>query len=180
GGEAAGWLAASLQLLTFEARRLQPGAKAVISRLTEIIFVQAVRLWIASQPMAQGGWLGALRDPQIGAALALIHHTPAQPWSVAPRAGEVAMSRSPFAARFTALVGEPPLTYLTRWRLHLATSLLRDGRLSVREVAERVGYASTAAFSKAFKRRFGAAPALYTHRQTIRRDRQPVTPLSGS
>jgi AraC-like DNA-binding protein len=176
GGEAAEWLTSSLQLLAFEARTLRPGAKAVISRLTEIIFVQAVRLWIASQPLAQGGWLGALRDPQIGAALTLIHQAPAQAWRVATLAREVAMSRSPFAARFTALVGEPPLTYLTRWRLHLATSLLQDGRLSVSEVAARVGYASTAAFSKAFKRRFGAAPALYTHRQTRRGDRQPVTP----
>ena len=73
-----------------------------------------------------------------------------------------------------------PRTYLTRWRMHLATSLLRDGRLSVREVAERAGYASIAAFSKAFKRRFGAAPALYAHRQTMHGDRRPVTPLSGS
>jgi transcriptional regulator GlxA family with amidase domain len=131
---------------------------------------------MASQPMAQGGWLGALRDPQIGAALALLHHDPAQSWSVATMARAVAMSRSPFAARFMALVGEPPLTYLTRWRMHLATSLLRDGRLSVSEVAGRVGYASAAAFSKAFKRRFGAAPMFYVQRQTTRGGGQPVTP----
>jgi AraC-like DNA-binding protein len=91
-------------------------------------------------------------------------------------AREVAMSRSPFAARFTALVGEPPLTYLTRWRMHLASGLLRDGRLPVREVAERVGYTSTAAFSKAFKRRFGAAPGLYAHRQAPGGGKQPVAP----
>ncbi len=149
---------------------MQPRAgchEGKLSHLTEIIFVQAVHIWIASQPMGQGEWLGALCEPQIGAALTLIHHAPEQPWSVAAMAREVAMSGSPFAARFTALVGEPPLTYLTRWRLHLPTSLLRDGRLPESAVAERGGYASAAAFSKAFKCRFGAAPAHYSHRQRL-------------
>jgi AraC-like DNA-binding protein len=163
GSEAEDWLASTLQLLAFEARQARPGAKTVISRLTEIIFVQAVRAWMENQPAGQRGWLGALRDPQIGTALELIHHAPERPWSVATLAREVAMSRSPFAARFTALVGEPPLAYLTHWRMHRAARLLRSDSLSVGEVAERVGYESAAAFSKAFKRCFGQAPGAYRH-----------------
>ena len=136
----------------------------MISRLTEIIFVQAMRLWMASQPAGQGGWLGALRDPHIGAALGLIHRAPERPWSVAALAREVAMSRSPFAARFTTLVGEPPLAYVTRWRMHLAARHFRSDSLSVSEVADRVGYKSAAALSKAFKRCFGLAPGTYRRR----------------
>jgi AraC-like DNA-binding protein len=163
GSEAEEWLASTLRLLAFEARQARPGAKAVISRLTEIIFVQAVRAWMENQPAGQGGWLGALRDPQIGAALELIHREPERSWSVSTLAREVAMSRSPFAARFTALVGEPPLAYLTRWRMHRAARLLQSDNLPVGEVAERVGYESAAAFSKAFKRRFDMAPSAYRH-----------------
>src|SRR5439155_5527801 len=130
----------TLQLLAFEAHHARPGVQTMISRLTEIIFVQAMRLWMASQPAGQGGWLGALRDPQIGAALGLMHRAPERDWSVAALAREVAMSRSPFAARFTALVGEPPLAYLTRWRMHRAARLLHGDHLPVGEVARRVGY----------------------------------------
>jgi AraC-like DNA-binding protein len=157
-GAAEEWLASTLQLLFYEARHDRPGAKAMLSRLTDVIFVQAVRIWMTNQPAEQAGWLGGLRDPQIGTALGLIHQAPERAWSVSALAREVAMSRSPFAARFTALVGEPPLAYLTRWRMHLALSLLQSDGLSVSEVAERVGYESAAAFSKAFKRRFGLAP----------------------
>jgi transcriptional regulator GlxA family with amidase domain len=126
--------------------------------LLDIIFVQALRVWIASEPQSSGGWLGALRDPQIGAALSLMHREPDRAWSVDSLAQAVSMSRSPFAARFSALVGEPPLTYLTRWRMYLASSLLASERLNVGEVAARIGYQSDAAFSKAFKRHFGYAP----------------------
>src|SRR5262249_29783911 len=141
-----------------------PGVQTVISRLTEIMFVQAVRVWMASQPAGQGGWLGALRDPHIGAALGLIHRAPERPWSVAALAPAVAMSRSPFATRFTALVGEPLLAYVTRWRMSLAARYLRSDRLAVSDVADRVGYTSAASLSKAFKRCFGVAPGTYRRR----------------
>ena len=166
-GQAEAWLASTLQLLAFEARHARPGVQTVISRLTEIMFVQAVRVWMTSQPAGQGGWLGALRDPHIGAALGLIHRTPAHPWSVAALARAVAMSRSPFAARFTALVGEPPLTYVTRWRMALAARYLRSDHLAVSNVADRVGYTSAAALSKAFKRCFGVAPGTYRRRTPL-------------
>ena len=141
--------------------------QTVLSRLTEIMFVQAVRVWMASQPAGQGGWLGALRDPHIGAALGLIHRAPERPWSVAALARAVAMSRSPFAARFTTLVGEPPLAYITRWRMHLVARHFRSDRLSVSDVADRVGYTSAAALSKAFRRCFGVAPGTYRRRTAL-------------
>jgi len=141
----------------------------LIARLMDIIFVQAVRTWVEAQPHDQGGWLGALRDPQIGAALALIHREPSRDWSVSTLAHEVAMSRSIFAAKFNSLVGAPPLTYLTRWRLWQAARLLAEEKLSVGETALRVGYESEAAFSKAFKRQFGQPPLAYRRGHSGRR-----------
>src|SRR5262249_59191954 len=100
-----------------EARRERPGSETRVARLIDIILVRAVGGWVEEQPQDQGGWLGALRDPQIGAAIGLIHREPQRNWSVSELAREVAMSRSIFAAKFSSLVGEPPLTYVTNWRL---------------------------------------------------------------
>lgn len=157
-GRMAAWLEATLKMLADEARHPRHGSEMVLSRLIDVVFVQALREWIEDLPPDQGGWLGALRDRQIGAALSLMHREPARAWSVAELAKEVSMSRSPFAAKFTALVGEPPLTYLTRWRMHVAAELLSDGEHGIKEVATRVGYEAETAFSKAFKRVKGMAP----------------------
>lgn len=175
GEQAAEWLGPTLALLADESRRDQAGSAVVVTRLTEVVFVQAVRVWIAQQAEGHGGWLGALRDPQIGAALALIHRKPEHDWSVAGLAREVGMSRSPFAARFRALVQAAPLAYLSRWRMHLAASLLRDDHLTVSAVIERIGYESEAAFSKAFKRRFGIPPRSFRSRasRAAERDAPP-------
>ena len=108
--------------------------------------------------------MGALRDRHVGAALALVHRSPDRDWTNASLAEAVGMSRSRFAARFTALVGEPPVTYLSRWRLETAAGLLQDGALGLGEIASRVGYESEAAFSKAFRRRFGAPPGAWRRR----------------
>jgi AraC-like DNA-binding protein len=159
------WLEPTLRMLGDEARHPRPGTEILIARLIDIILVQAVRVWLEKQPNDQGGWLGALRDPQIGAALGLIHREPQRNWSVSAMAHEVAMSRSIFAAKFSSLVGEPPLTYLTHWRLWQASRLLAEGNLSVGETALRVGYESEAAFSKAFKRQFGQSPLAYRRAQ---------------
>jgi AraC-like DNA-binding protein len=164
-GRSAEWLEPTLRMLAEEARHPRPGSETLVARLIDIIFVQAVRVWLETQPSAQGGWLGALRDPQIGAALGLLHHEPQRAWSVQTLAHEVAMSRSPFAARFTALVGEPPLAYLTRWRMQLAAEFLLRERLNVSEVAGRIGYDSEAAFSKAFKRHYGQSPLAFRRQQ---------------
>jgi AraC-like DNA-binding protein len=111
-----------------------------------------------NDPAARTGWLGALQDPQIGRALALVHRDPAREWTVAALAAEAMMSRSAFAARFTALVGEPAMQYVTRWRMHTALGWLDDDGVTVAELAGRLGYRSEAAFSRAFKRIVGVAP----------------------
>jgi len=161
GNHDAAWLGPTFGLLADEARRGLEGSSVIMTRLTEIVFVQAVRTWIARQPPGHGGWLGALRDPQIGAALALMHRKPGQAWSVAALAREVGMSRSTFAARFRSLVKSTPLAYLSHWRMYLAASLLRNDQLTLAAITERIGYESEAAFSKAFKRHFGIPPSAY-------------------
>lgn len=149
---------ATIDLIADEVRQPQPGGEAVISRLCDIVVIQAIRSWIDTEPAAQSGWLGALRDPQIGAAMARVHAEPEHGWSVASLAEHVSMSRSAFAARFTELVGEPVMAYVTNWRMHVALDLLRAGELNVGEVAARVGYDSEASFSRAFKRVMGRPP----------------------
>jgi AraC-like DNA-binding protein len=161
---AAEWLEATLRFLAWETREARPGTETIVSRLTDVLFVQVLRAWIESLPEGRGGWMGALRDRQVGAALALVHRAPERDWTNASLAEAVGMSRSRFAARFTALVGEPPLAYVSRWRLETAAGLLQDGALSLAEVAARVGYESEAAFSKAFRRRFGTPPGAYRRR----------------
>jgi AraC-like DNA-binding protein len=148
----------SLELMAAEARALRPGSEAVVTRLGDILVIQAIRTWIETDPAARTGWLGALRDREIGRALALVHRDPARRWTVAALAGEVAMSRSAFAARFTELVGEPAMAYVARWRMHVALSALAEERATVAELADRLGYRSDAAFSRAFKRVIGIAP----------------------
>ena len=148
----------TLRLIATETRHPRPGGEAVITRLSDILVIQAIRAWIGTADAAQAGWLGALRDPQIGAALALIHSDPARAWTVAELAGELAMSRSAFAARFTELVGEPVVQYLTRWRMQVATEALREDGATVAELAGALGYRSEAAFARAFKRVVGVAP----------------------
>jgi AraC-like DNA-binding protein len=147
-----------VRLLAAEAQELQPGGEAVITRLADILVIQAVRAWIETDPAAQAGWLGALQHPQIGRALALIHEDPARDWSVATLAHELAMSRSAFAARFTQLVGEPVMQYVTRWRMYVAHDLLRRDGVAVAELAGQLGYRSEAAFARAFKRVLGTSP----------------------
>jgi len=162
--DAAGWLGSTLRQLVYEARSPRPGSQIMVTRLTDLIFIQAVRTWLAAQPKDGGGWLGALRDRQIGQALGLMHRNPADNWSVESLANQVSMSRSKFAARFKRLVGESPLAYLSHMRLDLAATLLADGDLTVREVSQRVGYDSETAFSTIFKRRYGSPPGLYRKR----------------
>ena len=152
------WMRSTLELLAEETQHVQPGGEAVVSRLCDIVIIQAIRTWIERDPAARTGWLGALRDERIGTAIARMHADPANDWTVARLAEEVAMSRSAFAARFTNLVGEPAMQYLTRWRMHVALDLLQSGELTVAAVAARVGYQSEAAFSRAFKRTIGTTP----------------------
>jgi len=154
----AGWLHSTLALMAAEARELRPGGETVITRLADILVIQAIRSWIEEDPAAQTGWLGALQDRQIGRAVALIHREPTRAWTVSSLAAEAAMSRSAFAARFTQLVGEPAMHYVARWRMHVAMTWLREEGVGVGEMAGRLGYRSEAAFSRAFKRFIGVPP----------------------
>jgi AraC-like DNA-binding protein len=152
------WMQGTFSLMAAEAKQARPGGEAVITRLADIVAIQAIRSWIENDPAAQRGWLGALRDPQIGPAITLIHREPERDWTVAALAREVAMSRSAFAARFRELVGEPVMQYVTRWRMQVAHDALRADGASAAEVAARFGYRSEAAFSRAFKRVVGIGP----------------------
>ena len=148
----------TLRLMATEARELRPGGETVITRLGDILVIQAIRSWLDGDAAPRTGWLGALQDPHVGRAIALIHREPARAWTVASLAGEVAMSRSAFAARFTELVREPPMEYVTRWRMHVALAALREDGAAVAELASRLGYRSEAAFARAFKRVIGVPP----------------------
>ena len=152
------WMHSTLRLMASEASELRPGGEAVITRLGDILVIQAIRAWMESDPAAQRGWLGALQDPQIGRAISNVHRDPARNWTVASLAHELAMSRSAFAARFTELVGEPVMSYVTRWRMHVAVAALEDEGATVGQLADQLGYRSEAAFSRAFKRVIGVSP----------------------
>ncbi|HLU54194.1 MAG TPA: AraC family transcriptional regulator [Pseudonocardia sp.] len=164
GGPQAEWMQSTLRLIAAEAAAVRPGGEAVLTRLSDILVIQTLRGWIEHDPAAQRGWLGALRDPQIGRAISLIHREPARDWTVAALANELAMSRSAFAARFTELVREPAMHYVTRWRMQVARHWLAEGDATVSEVAGRLGYQSEAAFSRAFKRVTGVSPGTLTRR----------------
>jgi AraC-like DNA-binding protein len=163
GGETAAgpWLAQTVRLLANEATAERPGATTVVNRLCDALFVYLLRGHLAALPADETTWLRALVDPQIGTALRLIHGEPAAPWTVAKLAAGVGMSRSAFAARFTDLIGEAPMAYVTRWRLRTAAIALRTTGRDVAEVATSAGYESTAAFSKAFRRLIGEPPGAY-------------------
>jgi AraC-like DNA-binding protein len=160
-GPGAQWLTSSIRFSLTEAAGQRAGAGTVLAKLSELMFVEAIRRYIESLPPEQTGWLAGLRDRFVGKTLALIHSKPSHPWTVEELAGAVGLSRSALADRFTALVGQPPMQYLTRWRLQLAANLLRSGARNVATVAAEVGYDSEAAFSRAFKRELGVAPAVW-------------------
>jgi AraC-like DNA-binding protein len=167
GGPHDEWMQSTLRLVAAEAARVRPGGEAVITRLSDILVIQALRDWMEHAPAAQRGWLGALRDPLIGRAITLIHRDPAREWTVASLAGELSMSRSAFAARFTGLVGEPAMQYLTRLRMQVALNALRDEGATVAELASRLGYRSHAAFARAFKRVLGVSPGEARRRSAL-------------
>jgi AraC-like DNA-binding protein len=155
------WLETTLHYITAELAITQLGFQTVIARLVDVLFIQAVRAYIAQIPNDQRNWLRALTDPEMVVVLSLMQRSPEKAWTVASLAEQVSMSRSAFAARFTDLVGQPPMQYLTTWRMVKATELLRESQLGLKDVATLVGYESEVAFSKAFKRWSGIAPNFY-------------------
>ena len=162
-GRAAQGFTEIVHLIAREAAEPRLGAEVTLRRLTELLFIQIIRVWLGQQAQASSGWLAALRDPSISTALGLIHQSPERGWKVEELAEAVALSRAVFSARFTSLVGEPPIKYLTRWRMHQATRLLKND-VEVDKIAELLGYESEVAFRKAFKREVGMPPATYRKR----------------
>jgi AraC-like DNA-binding protein len=165
-GQMMPWLEVTLKFIVCEATSQLPGTEITVARLTDILFIQTVRAYIAALPGCDGDQKGigcclrALVDEQIGRALRLIHARPNQSWTVAELASQIGMSRSAFSSRLTMLVGVPPLIYVTRWRMHKAGDMMRQGKVSTARIARLVGYESEAAFSKAFKRETGMAPGI--------------------
>lgn len=161
--EEGSWLQNTLRFIAREAREIRPGGETVITHLADILIIQAIRTWIDRAPEADRGWLAALRDKQVGRALAAIHREPEKDWTVDALAREVGMSRSGFSARFTHLVGESAKRYLTQWRMQLARAQLQETSDSLSILADRLGYQSEAAFCRAFKRVFGVPPGSFRH-----------------
>jgi AraC-like DNA-binding protein len=153
-------------LLATEMARDAPGQEAVLDRLLDVALVTALRAWAARPGTGAPGWYLAHGDPVVGPALRLVHDRPAEPWTVSTMAATVGVSRATLARRFTDLVGEPPMSYLTGWRIALAADLLADPALTVAGIARRVGYATPFALSTAFRRVTGTSPA--GHRAALR------------
>jgi AraC-like DNA-binding protein len=156
-----GWLATTLRHTIEEADATHPGSSAMLARLTEILYLDVLRRYMQQLPSGRSGWLAGVNDPEVGRALRLLHARPERPWTVEDLAHQVGASRSALAQRFTELIGEAPMRYLTGWRIQLAKHLIMQAGLPIAEVADRVGYESEAAFNRAFKRHVGVPPVAW-------------------
>jgi AraC-like DNA-binding protein len=163
---AADWIRSTFEYAAHEAAAGRQGSAAVLAKLSELLFVEAVREHARNLPPEGTGWLAGLRDPGVGRALALMHGDVAHPWSVEELGRNAGMSRSGLADRFTRLIGISPMHYLADWRLQMAGRMLRESPDPLARIAERIGYESEAAFSRAFKKKFGQAPATWRRAET--------------
>jgi len=157
------WLEDSIRFSVNEADASRAGGEAVLAKLSEVLFVETLRAYIAQLPAEQTGWLAGARDAEVGRTLALMHRNPAHPWTIASLAKEAGLSRSVLAERFRHYLNETPMAYLTRWRLQLGAQMLASTSYSVAQIASEVGYESEAAFNRAFKREFENPPARFRH-----------------
>jgi AraC-like DNA-binding protein len=155
------WLDSFLTITLAESKGQRAGSQNVLARMSELMFIEVVRRHLEHMPAEQTGWLAGLRDRIVGRTLSLLHGRPARGWTLEELASSVGTSRSVLAERFTALLGEPPMQYLTKWRMQLASQLLLSGHASVAGIARQVGYESEAAFSRAFKKLVGQPPATW-------------------
>jgi AraC-like DNA-binding protein len=165
----ASWLENSIGYAMAEATRRRPGCAALLSKLSEALFVESLCRYMDQMPPESTGWIAGVRDSIVGRALALLHADPSHPWTVAALAREAGASRSILAERFTHFLDEPPMSYLANWRLQLGARMLETTRHTVNQVAAEVGYESEAAFNRAFKREFGLPPARYRRAWTAQR-----------
>jgi len=161
------WLENSIRYSVGDESSSNAGTGLVLAKLSEVLFVETLRRYINTLPPDQIGWLGGARDPFIGQALALVHKTPAYPWTIPELARRVGLSRTQFAERFRHFLGEPPMAYLARWRVKLGAEILHSTEDSVAQVAATVGYGSEAAFNRAFKREFDCPPAQFRRQRNV-------------
>ncbi|MBV8890367.1 MAG: AraC family transcriptional regulator [Acidobacteria bacterium] len=159
--ESGRWLETSIRFSVNEADLSRAGGEAVLAKLSEVLFVETLRTYIAQLPPDQTGWLAGARDGEVGKTLALMHRSPARPWTLASLAKEAGVSRSVLAERFRHYLNESPMAYVTRWRLQLGAQMLMLTSHSVAQIAPEVGYESEAAFNRAFKRQFTVPPARF-------------------
>jgi AraC-like DNA-binding protein len=160
-GLSSAWVTTFASQLTEESRLGRPGADTVLTRLAELMFIEVLRRYLADLPQGQTGWLAGLGDEVVGRVLTLLHARPAHPWTLPDLAREAGSSRSDVSRRFTELVGESPMQYLTQWRMQVAANLLAQSGAKVAAIASDVGYESEAAFSRAFKKATGFAPGAW-------------------
>lgn len=172
-GLSEGWIAAFAHQALEESKPARAGAEQVLTRLAELMFIEVLRDYVANLPPDQTGWLAGLADPVVAGALARLHADPARAWTLEQLAVEVAASRSRLAERFTRLVGQPPMQYLAAWRMQVAAGMLTQGNSKVSSVGIAVGYDSEAAFSRAFKKATGMAPATWRMRMRTTSHDQP-------
>jgi AraC-like DNA-binding protein len=163
-GELLSWIAATLRMIENASVATDAGMQVVVSKFADILFVQMVRTYLLAPRDGERGWLAAMADPRVAPAMRCIHEQPGERWTVEALAAAAGMSRSVFFERFTELVGESPARYLNRWRMYRACLELRDGASTLDEIAGRVGYESTGAFSKAFKKTMGVSPSAFRTR----------------
>jgi len=161
GRPCAEWAESSFRYAAREHASRRPGSQEILARLSELLFVEAVRGYIEKLPEKATGWLAALRDPSLARALAALHAQPAHPWTAESLAKEASLSRSAFAERFGSTLGMPPISYLAQWRMLLAGQLLRESSETIAQIASTVGYESEATFSRAFTREMGLAPGAW-------------------
>ena len=157
----ANWLGEFIRLAMSESTNKRAGGESVLAKLSELMFIEVVRRHLEALPPEQTGWLAGVRDPFVGKALSLMHEGPARNWTIEELAREVGLSRSVLAERFADLVGMPPMQYLAKWRMQIASGLLSGGSANIATVAAEIGYGSEAAFSRAFKKMVGVPPSAW-------------------
>ena len=168
------WLENSIRFSVNEADPSRSGGEAVLAKLSEVLFIETLRAYITHLPAEQTGWLAGARDSEVGKTLALMHRNPAQPWTIASLAQEAGLSRSVLAERFRHYLNEPPMAYLTRWRLQLGAQMLASTSYSVAQIASEVGYESEPAFNRAFKRAFTVPPARFRSQSSSTHAKRPA------
>ncbi|MGI9024482.1 MAG: AraC family transcriptional regulator, partial [Burkholderiaceae bacterium] len=171
GSNAGIWLEASVRYALAEARSPRPGGAGVLAKLAEVLFIEVLRLYMNEQSVGRTGWLAGLGDRIVGGALNALHQRPAHAWTLEDLARTAGTSRSVLAERFQHLVGSSPMQYLMQWRMLLAANLLSRSNAPLARIAEDVGYQTDTAFSRAFRREYGAPPAAWRRSQSTREQR---------